>query len=105
MGEKTKNAVFVICFVIFVIGLLVGAKYTDCNGVRVTTEDAIYSWDKEGCPDSLIIPIKIVGGIEYDGDYIVTKQKFVEFCDVKTAKKEMKEELRGVWKEMRKGSK
>jgi len=104
--KKIKENIWIILFVVGVIGgivtLFVTADHFDSNGVRVSTDEPSY---RAVIPEGIQYPIEVRGQIEYDNDYIYSKEIIVDFCDVKTAEKEMKEELKVIWKEMRRGCK
>lgn len=93
-------------FVVFFIGLVLvvgsfvtGIMHLDENGVRVRTGNM---WAHEA-PKEMKIPIVVKGFIEYRGDNIYQRERIVEFCDVKEAKKEMRVEMRQYWQEMKEG--
>ena len=99
--KKFKENIWIILFVVGVIGgiggLLIWAYHTDANGIRVRTDEPSY---RAEIPEGIQYPIEVRGYIEYDNDYIVSRDTIVDFCDVKNTKKEMKREMKAIWKEM-----
>lgn len=71
------------------------------NGTWVYVENV---YDSENITN-IEIPIQIRGTIDYRGERIYTEKKVVEFCDVKKEKKEMKEKMKNIWKDMKRGCK
>jgi len=90
--------------IILGVGLLCsGLCYLDNNGVRIRTDDVSYSWELEEVPEGIEIPIEVNAYVEYRGDDIKSITRYVEFCDVKETRKEMRKEMRLIWKEMKEG--
>lgn len=87
--------------VIFLAVIVIGGSWLDNNGVRVSTDN----WDERNAPKELSIPVRVVGYIEYRDTDIHKKEKWVNYCEVKEAKKEMRKEMRIIWKEMKRGCK
>ena len=101
LNDGWRTAIVICLFIVGVVGLLCVAYHYDSNGVRVRTNN-LYSHE---APKDMEMPIEIVGIIEYDDDYIYRRERIVEFCNVKEAKKEMRQEMKVFWKEMKQGCK
>ena len=104
MRDNIFAILAVFGIIVLICGILVGGCWLDRNGVRVYTSEP-RAREVKATGQSFDIPIKVRGYIEYDGNSIVSEETIVEFCDVKMAEKQMKQELKGHWKEMRKGCK
>ena len=104
MKDKTLTTLAVVGIIIVVFGLIIWGCWSDSNGVRVSTDEP-RDREVKATGQSFDIPIEVSARIEYDNDYIVSKDTIVEFCDVKATKKQMKAEMKIVWKQMKKGCK
>ena len=87
-----------------VFGVLIWGSWVSGNGVRVYTDEP-RDREVKAMNQTFNIPIEVKGRIKYNGDFIVSRDTIVEFCDVKESKKQMKQEMRTIWKDMRKGCK
>ena len=104
MKDNVKAMLAIIGIIVFVFGFIGYGCWSDSNGVRVYTDEP-RDREVKATSQSFNIPIEVRCRIEYDNDFIVTKDTIVEFCDVKETKKLMKREMKVYWKEMRKGCK
>jgi hypothetical protein len=104
LKDKLSAILAVSSIVVVVFGIIIWGCWTDKNGVRVHSEEA-RPYDIVKTERSFETPILIKGRIEYDGRTIVSKERIVEFCDVKMEEGLMKQEMKKHWKEMREGCK
>ena len=98
----------VLSFIGIVVGVFLfvaGLCYLDNNGVRTNTDEVCYTWQLEKTPEGIEIPIEVKAWVEYRGDNIKSIERIVEFCDVKETRKEMRKEMKVIWKEMKQGCK
>ena len=102
LNSGWQFAIYFLGTILIVFSLSTGVIYLEDNGVRVKT-DTPYSWDN--APDSLEYPVVIEGYVEYGGDRVVEQSFIVEFCEVKEAKKKMKQIMKVIWKDMKDGCK
>ena len=102
MKDKILTILAVGGMIAAVFGILIWGGWVSNNGVSVYTDEPR---DREikATSQTFNIPIEVKGRIKYDGDFIISKDTIVEFCDVKESKKQMKQEMKVIWKEMRKG--
>jgi len=100
-----KVALTFIAVVIAVCLFCTGLCYLDNNGVRTNTNEVSYSWQLEKVPEGIQIPIEVTAWVEYRGDNIKSIERIIEFCDVKETRKEMKKEMKVIWKQMKEGCK
>ena len=87
---------------IFTIVLLLasGISYLEHNGISTRIND-VADYELIDVPEGIKFPIEVEAMIEYHGDYIKSSSCYVEFCDVKETRKEMKREMKAKWKEMK----
>jgi len=104
MSDDTKTILSVIGIVCIIISIIVYGFWSDSNGIRVSTDEPTER-EIKATGQSFNIPIEVRSRIEYKNDYVVSKDTIVEFCDVKETKKQMKEEMKIYWKEMKRGCK
>jgi hypothetical protein len=109
MWDRLSNGqqfiITLTCIIVGVGGLCWGLCYFDNNGVRTRTDEVCYSWELEKVPEGIEIPIEVEAYVEYRGDNIKSIERIVEFCDVKATRKEMRQEMKTIWKEMKEGCK
>ena len=104
MSSNTKSSLAIFGITLSLIFLIIWVSWMDRNGIRVYTGEP-RPREIKATGRSYNIPIEIRGYVEYDGDRIVSKDTIVEFCDVKLERKHMKQEMKAIWTEMRKGCK
>ena len=102
MKDKVLTTLVVGGIVTFIICLLVWGCWSDNNGIRISTSKA-YNHEMTEAQKQLEYPVEVTARIEYDGSYINSESRIVEFCDLKPTKKQMKAEMKVVWKQMKKG--
>jgi len=102
MWEKNKVGIIIVLVIGVFAGILSWAWHAESNGIRVRTDEPSF---RAEIPEGIKYPIEVRGYIEYENDYIVSREVIVDFCDVKETKKEMKREMREIWKEMKQGCK
>ena len=102
LTEGWKFTIMFICIVSFVGALSTGLCYLDNNGIRTGTDD-VSRYEMNEVPAGIQTPIQVNAYIEYRSDYIKSSTRYVDFCDVKVTRKEMRKEMRVVWKEMKEG--
>ena len=100
MKDNILATLAVVGIVALIFGIITWGCWMDSNGVHVYTDEPRAREIKE-TGQSYNIPIKVRGYIKYHDDRIVTRETIVEFCDVKESKKQMKQEMKVIWKEMR----
>lgn len=102
MKKISKSDFWAIVFVCMIVGAVIGMMgwmyHSDSNGIRVRTDEPSYGAE---VPEGIQYPIEIRAYIEYDNDYIVSRDTIVEFCDIKDAKREMKLKMKSIRSEMK----
>ena len=101
MSRSDKTAIIAVIGIVCMVFALIGYMYwSETNGIRVFTDEPS-ARELEATGQSFNIPIEIRCYIEYDGDFIVSKDSIVDFCYLKETEKQMKQEMKMIWKEMR----
>lgn len=97
----TTLIVGIICFITLLFGVI---NYWDNNGIYVDTDEPM-NHELNKLEMTYDIPIEVRGRIKYRGDYIVSRDTIVEFCEVKATKKQMRKDMKLIWKQMKEGCK
>jgi len=88
-----------LLFVLVIIFLIL-AGYFAHNSIYIETS-RVQSWELKHVPSEIESPVKVKATINYRNHYTKTSTHYVDVCDVKNTKKEMRKEMRTIRKKFR----
>ena len=95
MSEVLSTILVAFGVIAVVFGIGFAAFYRMENGIKFIVS-RVDRWEEKQLPAGIKVPVKLSGAIMYRGRGVYTREKFIDFSNVKKEKEIMRAELKNI---------